>query len=450
MLVLLFILLLVGLVVSYLMSYKNVLSAWVIGHIMYLISVIILLFNYNLLKCDIQLDTLLIIMGSLVFIGAGELFVKNIYFRREKYYYPSEEELKPIAISKKYYVVSLLLMVILCIYDYYSFNYVGSYLGGSDFSSKYLLIRTVEVSASNGSDQDIPNVPLALPMAYLEFFIRILAYFYIYVYLYHKIFKLKNPYRNNWKNIIPIFLYLFICLFTLSRSIFINLIETFGIIYFIMLKQNKRQWNSNSSTRKIAKIGSGLLVGFMLIFSFVGTFKDSDVTEDVNGTLISYSAAGIYGLDEYMKGKYSKDSDYFGQNTLSNIYMFFNKFGFNFESPRYHNEPYVWGKHGEISNIASSPFYLLIDFPIPVVLLIYFIMGGIYSLMMNSIKFGKFKVKDFDGYVITAIIYYSIFMVAITDDFHHNISSVFVYYIICIYIIKYLFITKPKKQVQIV
>lgn len=446
MLILLFILLLIGFVISYLASHKNILSAWVLAHVMYMVSVFTLFLNYENLKGDISLETVVIIISSIAFIGIGELFVRNVYFKKnQKYYYPSSFELTTIPITKNKFVFSIVIMTLVCIYDFYSFNVVGSYMGGSDFASKYLLIRSAEVSVSNGGEQDFPSVPLGLPMAYLEFFVRILAYFYIFIFLYHKTFKIKNQYRSNYKNLIPVLIYLPICFFTLSRSIFINLFETFGVIYFIMLKQSKHQWNNTKSNLTILKKGAGLIAVFFLIFAFVGTFKDSDVSEDVNGTLTAYAGAGIYGLDEYMKGKYGKDSDYLGQNTLSNVYIILNKFGFNYEMPRYHNEPYVWGKHGEVSNIVSSPFYLLIDYPLPVVLFIYFLLGAMYSFFMNALKFGVFKIKDFDGYVISAMVYYSVFMIAITEDFHHNIGSVFVYSIICVYIIKHYFITKPMK-----
>lgn len=449
MLFILFALLIIGFVISYVTTHRNILSAWVLAHVMYILSVLILLINYDSLKGDITVGTCFIIIGSLAFIGAGELFVRGFFFKKKvKYYYPSRAELYPIIIKKKVYIGSLILMTALALYDYYKFNIIGSYLGGSDIATKYLLMRTMVVGDANGSEYDLPAVPLDLPMAYLEFFGRILAYFYIYIYLYHKTFRIKNLYRPNWMNLIPIVLYVPICFFTTSRSIFINLIETFGVIYFIMLKQSRRQWNSSSSNFKIIKKGIVLLAVFALIFSYVGTFKGSDVAGDASGTAVSYASGGIYGLDEYMRGRYGKESAYFGQNTFSKVYVILNKLGFNFEKPIYHNDAFVWGKHGEISNIAASPFNFMIDFPLPIVMIIYFILGMIYSFFMNSIKFGRFKVLDFNGYVITAMLYYSVFVITITEDFHSNIGSAFVYYIICVYIIKYYFITKPLKRKQ--
>ena len=451
MLFLLFALLIIGFVISYVITHRNILSAWVLAHVMYILSVFILLINYDCLKGDITVGTCFVIIGSLAFIGAGELFVRGFFFnKKEKYYYPSVSELYPIIIKKKFYIGSLILFVTLGLYDFYKFNVIGSYLGGFNMATNYFLIRTSVVGEANGTEQDLPSVPLGLPMAYLEFFVRILAYFYIYVYLYHKTFGIKHYYRPNWMNLIPIILYLPVCFFTTSRSIFINLLETFGVIYFIMLKQSRRQWNSTSSNFKILKKGVVILAVFALIFSYVGTFKDSDVTEDASGQAVSYASAGIYGLDEYMRGKFGKDSEYFGQNTLRDFYFILNKFGFDFKKPEYHNEPFVWGKHGEISNIAASPFYFMVDYPLPLVMFIYFLLGMIYSFFMNSIKFGRFKVLDFDGYVITAMLYYSVFMITITEDFHHNIGSVFVYLIICVYIIKYFFITKPLKREKMV
>ena len=154
MIFLLLFLLFLGLIISYILTNRNILSALVLAHAMYISSTLILVFNIKDLDCDISPITIVVIIGSLFFLGCGELLVSNAFNSRFKVSSPAISYLPNIDISISKYRLSIIGIVVMSAYSFYRFNYIGSYLGGSDFISKYMLKRLFDVSTSNLENAD--------------------------------------------------------------------------------------------------------------------------------------------------------------------------------------------------------------------------------------------------------------------------------------------------------
>lgn len=433
--------LIVSTVFAFLINHKNILSVYVLGHFSYVISAVVLLINSDIISYEISWKTIVLIISTLFFLGAGEFFTRNTHFKIcKRVYFPSDNDIVRFIIPSSVFYLSILVIFVLLIYNYYKFNVVGSYLGGTDFASKYLLIRTLNVDAENGVQSKTVAVPLSGLMAYLRFFVEILVYFYFYLFLYNKCYHVKNYKRNNYWNIVPLLLYFIICVFLINRSEFIKVFSVVGIMYFIFQKQSDREWNNSKSTIKIVKYGSFMFMLFLLIFALIGSLKNQKVDEEnVGGLACAYIGAPVIGLDRYIKGEVKKESEYLGQETFRNFYSVLNRLGCDFKQTAYHQDFYEWGKYGQESNLFSSPYYFMLDFPIIIVLFIYFFIGAVLSGVLYGIKFGYYKVSCFGAYVMFGLLCHSILTMSISESLHNYVGTVLVYQLISIAIIdKYL------------
>lgn len=437
MLIVLLVILLIGLIVSYGLTHRNILSPWVIAHLMYFFSTLILVFNYDIV-IDISFDTVLVIIVSLLSFGIGEIFVRfTIFSHRTRLHYAQFDEVRPITISKIAYLFSLVCIIAWTYISYLNFNRIGSYLGGGNFVAKYVLVRKAIVDASNGIEIDIDTGSYGM-LNYLGFFVEVLVYAFLFVLIYNKAYKIKGCKKTIYY-LLPVLLYLPSCILTTTRSVFIKLLAVIGIMLFYVYTQSHYGWGSVKNNNKIIKIGAILLASFFVIFSLVGQLKEQDVKEDISGTVCGYAGASICGLDAYLNGRYIRKSDYPGQVTMEGVYTLLNKIGLDYPPPAYHQEDFVWGKKGQTSNIFSAPFYVLIDFPFVGLIFIYIFWGAVLGYFMNVIKFGRVKIYNYGFYILVGMLYYPVIMISITDAFRHLIGTAFILSLISIYLLKYIF-----------
>lgn len=437
MLYVLLITLLIGLFIAYRLTNRNILSPWVIAHLMYIFSTLILVLNYDIV-IDISVDTVAVIIVSLLSFGIGEIFVRHTLFsQHSKLHYAQSNEIRPITISKKAYIFSLVSIALYAYISYSNFNLIGSYLGGGNFITKYALVRKSIVDASNGIEPIVEARSYGI-LNYLGFFVEVLVYAFVFVLIYNKFYKIKTAPPLLFY-IIPVLLYLPSCVLSTTRSIFIKLLAVIGIMLFFVYKQSNHGWGNANNNKKIIRIGIVLVLVFFALFSSVGRLKEQDVTEDISGMVCGYAGASIIGLDTYLGGRFERQSEYPGQVTLEGIYTLLNKIGFDYPPPAYHQEDFVWGKQGQTSNIFSAPFYVLIDFPFIALLFIYFFWGSILGYFMNVIKFGKARIYNYGYYILIGMLYYPVIMISITDAFRHLIGTAFLLSLISIYFLKYIF-----------
>jgi len=430
MIYLLFVVLLLGLFLSYILTNRDILSCSVIGHAVYLLSTFVLVLNYDDLCYDISFNTVCIIEGSLLFLFIGEFIGRN------NTYTPTSNnvvKLPIIKISKSNFILYICVLVLNTFYSYYRFNYVGSVLGGGNFVSKYMFVRSYLTTEEGVRGLDSISVPYSSMFSYLQFFATGIFFTFVFVYFYMLFFKSIKDKRL----LISLLIYVPVLLFSTTRSIFINTISISSIIIFLLFIQSHKGLNVYRLNKKIIKWGLIALVSFFVIFVGVGSLKEQDVLGNTGGIMTGYAGASIIGLDQYVEGKIEAKSDYPGQVTLEGLVSFLNHFGFDHKLASYHQDDFTYGNN--VSNIFAAPYYMLRDFPIPIMLLIHLGWGVIISYLISKIK--NYRVPQYlpYNYIIVGYLYYPVVMLPITDAFRHIIGMPFFYTIISLLIIqKYL------------
>jgi len=442
---LLFFCLLVGLILSYYLTGKNLLSAWVLSHIMFLISVSVVIINIDYFATDISFITVVVILMSLFFFGVGEISVRLLLFPKSKIKYPNLESLNEIIVSKKKIVLSSLVILFVLFYNYNKFIEIGSQMGGQNFITSYALVRTYAVSIENGEPL-IQGISSNHLMDFLNIFVKVLVYMYMYIFLYNLIFFRKRKLIY----FLPVLLYIPIMILGTTRSTFIQFIAFIAIIAFIMYKQKHYGWQSSKSNTNIAKYGSIFLLVFMVIFMALGTMKrekgEAYTMDSAVEFTSGYIGASIIGLDKYLNTEPLRHSDFPGQRTLDGVVSIVRKLGFNLPTAQYHQVDFTW-KNGH-SNIYASPYYLILDFSYLGLVISRFFWGFVLGYVIARFKYGYNNVHNGAVYVISSLLYYPIFMIAISEEFGNFIGAAFLYEIVFILFCQKMLIGKNDKVSQ--
>jgi len=435
MIYLLFVILIVGLFCSFVLTNRNLLSCTLLGHVFYLISTSVLVLNYKEISYDISFATVLLIEGTLICLGFGE-FIGNRLVAKKNTSQVNSNNFPKIIISRSKYIICLFFIVINSFYQYFKFNYVGSVLGGGDFISKYMLVRSYLTTEDDVRGIDTIPVPYSSLFFYSNFIATAIVYTLLFTFFYLLFFK---KIRDN-RLIYAVLVHIPVLVLSTTRSIFINTISISSIIIFLVFLQSHKNRNVSGMNKKILKWSLYALILFETIFVGVGNLKEQDVISNASSTITSYAGASIIGLDQYIIGKVKSDSDYPGQVTLEGLVSFLNHFGFDHKLATYHQDNFYYGHSA--SNIFSAPYYMLRDFPFIIVLLIHIFWGVIISYYISKVR--KFKVPQYlpYNYILVGYLYYPIVMISITDAFRHIISIPFVYTLFFLFIVQKLIIKK--------
>lgn len=437
MIYLLFICLSIGLCFFYYLNNRNILSCAIIGHISYMISTLVLMLSYNQLQYDISLSTVLIIEFSLIFLGLGEYV--GVSLNKGKIKYPESYLIPNINVTRIQFFLCISVMIVNIVYSYYRFNYIGSQLGGDSFLIRYVLLREYLTTDEGMRGVNDIVVPYENYFSCLSFLPSAIVYTFVFVYSYNLFYKKKSDFRL----LLPLFIYFPTLIFSTSRSIFIGTIVIIVVIISLVLVQSHRGWNNRSINKKIMKVGAISLLLFVAIFATVGSFKGQNVISNFKETMIAYAGASIIGLDKYVCGEISADSDYPGQVMLEGIIVFLNHFGLDCKLATYHQEHFYFGPY--TSNIFSAPYYMLRDFNVVFVMLIYMFWGvGIGNLlgkMRNCLTPFYLPMK----YVVMGYLLHPVVMLPITDGFRHITTISFAYTLVALYLIQRFVIKKSIK-----
>jgi oligosaccharide repeat unit polymerase len=432
---LLLVALIIMLFMAFLLSGRDILSPWVVSICMFILSVLVVVFNYNYWKEDISAVTVLIIIIALLSFGFGELFSKTVLFncKRKKSTINQVKLLKgnkEISISNKWIMVAIIFIIAV---TYFHFEFKKSiamaagYSGGLDTLLFYA--RHAQFNPEINSDS---SVLLSLGLTYS----RVLTYFFIFLFLYNTVFL---KFRINYlKYLCPVFLNVGNLLLTTGRTEFINLITVSLILFFIFLKQ-KHNWISKVNTR-ILIYGIIGIVLFLIIFRLSGflTGKSERLTLWDNFSL--YIGASIVALDKYISNPPS--DTFFGKESFYAIYHIFRKLGF--EIP-YYQVPleFVSWKNVNVNIYTAFRRYIQ-DFSVVGMVYIQFFLGAFYGAFYQYIKI---KNRVSLEVIIYAMVFYPIVQIALEERFFINVISVSgIYNIISMFLVWHLFKKGLEKQ----
>ncbi|MDK7472873.1 O-antigen ligase [Bacillus paranthracis] len=394
------------LLLSYFLTNKDILSPWFISCSMYLISTIFLAINAENWNVEIGAKTVLTIICALIIFGVGELVVRYAYEKRTTTGKKSTaiqlpNNGRPIVIPT--YQIGLITVAMLIILMwYFKETYRLSLLGGNPGDYTLMLKYARSASVTNAIN---PILTLLLALC------TSMAYFLIFVIMYNKIYFDK---KVKWRvYLIPLIFFVGQLVLTTGRQFFIQLITTFIIISFILIKR-KNNWSRKN--KKLIYIGLlaillflGLffLLGFLTNKSFLGFYR----------TISIYIGSSIVGLDHYLKNP-TASSPYIGGNTLFGIYASLGQFGFSVPKLYAPLEFFYIGYDG--SNIYTPLRRYIQDFSFLGMCLIQLLLGMIYA---SALMYIRSRQKIGVSIIIFAMFFYPIVESAIEERFFMLILS---------------------------
>lgn len=424
----LFICLLLGLIFSYYLTGRNILSSWVISHIVYLISTFVVIINMDYFCTDISFRTVFVIMSSLLCWGIGELLSKRLFFNKKRIVYPNITNLKVISISRGTIIISAIIVLCYFISLYRQFNIIGGIMGGETFSEKYVLMRLYALSLDDATP--ILQIHINPLVKYGNILVQVIFYIFTYAFLFNYTFFKKRC----WTFLVPIILYIPTLVLGTTRSAFISFFSFIAIIVFIMNKQANHAWLNHRNNIRIAKRGLIFVVSFMIVFMILGNIKSEGnfTFRTFKSFSSSYIGASIIGLDQYLESIPLGRSDYPGERTLDGVYSILKKMGLDLPTRQYHQSEFYW-QNGS-SNIYSSPYYLLIDFSYIGLYLSRIFWGLILGYALGRFMYGYNDINRSVSYTITSLLYYPVIMTAISESFGNMIGVYFLYIVCFLYI----------------
>jgi len=435
--ILLFLLIMI-MFIAYSLNSKDLLSPWVISIVMFTISVVVVIINYDYWDIDISAYTVLVIILALLAFGLGETLIRLVFISKMNKHshvdFQAKKE-KEIFISSKYIFLTCVFMIIIS-YSYYKHIYYLSLVvgnpGGVESMLKYARIALINLNTYNTYNELNYFVSQGLIIS------QCLTYFFIYVFLYNTIFI---KYRTRYLIcLFPVIIYSLQIILSTNRIPFVRLIPFFLLTLFIFWKK-KNNW-SNKLDIKIIKYSIRTFLLFIVFFYLLGFFTGKMENSSLRDTTSIYIGSPVVTLDIYLKSP--PERDFFGKETLYGIYNILRKLNFNIPNYKPQLKPVSW--HNGTSNIYTALRRYIQDYTIGGMLFIEFFIGLLYGGFLHKIKYNKIIGKDI---LIYSMFFFPIIESAWDERFLNIIFTArTVYLYIYISIIYWFFIKIKQKRIR--
>jgi oligosaccharide repeat unit polymerase len=431
---------LVGTIIIYVLSRKNLLSPIFILFGLFTLSTFAIVIDIDYYGIDISFKTYFVLLFSLIFWGIGDLYAKFYYstYKKQKSDFIVEYAIKP---SNAIFTISILIVSSVSYLEFSRFIKIGEHLGGTNFLSYYVLIRNYVVEVQNF--QRIDNVyPLTGFVASLITLSKIIAYSYIFIF----IFNITYGYEKKFKYLIPAFLYIPILLFSSSRSSFIEFFSWCFIISILIRYQAKGWGIGNNKILKKMLIPSLVL---MIGFYSLGFVRSAGVgpmfTNEMFDSLSKYMGSSIFGLDYLLDGHIPQGRP-FARETFPIIYTILEKVGYKINHVPLHSEFFYWKTDG--ANIYTALRNPIIDFSIVGMYGTRVILGFLYGLLIRHFVYYRNNPYNILEYVVFPMFYYPLIMYSFGDLFHSFLNFDFIYTLFFLYVINKAIIKKSKILIE--
>ena len=413
----------------YLLFDRNILSPTVIGTSMFFVSSLFAFLYSEKWHTDISVNTLLIIITSIMAMGAGEFLIHIMCYKRTQFVTFNTKNDKPIFVKKStvYFIVLIFSLLLL---NYYKETVriateAGYKKGGDMLMLFYARIAVLNEKGLYSGRNRLASISFNL--------LRSLSYLFTYIFLYNKII-LKQ--KKIIYQIFPVLLFIPYLILTTGRTEFIYMITIWIIIGSVFFMQTK-SWNPRY-TGKIVIIGIVGIGIFLLFFIIAGSFKSNKLTEHAFDSIAFYTGLSIPSLDSYFTKDYP-DNSLFGEHTLYGIYYILRKFRFSI--PKLY-QPFEFATfHNVRGNVFTVIRRYHQDFGFFGLYFMMFFLGFFYSFLF--LKFNKTRRNM--GLLFYASILSPIVEMSIEERFFMFIVSVSTLYsFLYMYIFFRIFVNKPK------
>lgn len=292
---------------------RNILSPTVLAISMFVLSTFIACLNIETWKFTISSYTVVMIITSLMALGAGEFVVRLFYYKRiqaKNNHIP----LVPIELSVS---ITLVLSVIFSLLFVHYLQELMRLAVAAGYKKNKGLLFVAYVRMASLKPEIYGRIDRLA--GWSSTLVQVFAYVFLYIICYNKIFF--NKFRLSY--LIPVITYLPYTVFSGGRTQFIYVIAFFIVVGGTFYLQ-KNKWRLESMF-KILKAGVLGIVAFLCIFVAVGSLKSSTITNAAFSTISFYMGMSIPSLDDYFLNPRPK-GEYFGEHVLFGVYSFLKKF----------------------------------------------------------------------------------------------------------------------------
>lgn len=435
---LLFLILIMLVIVSFLLSLKDVLAPSVIVNLMFLFCCFFTILNTTKWGIyEFKLETVIFIVLSLsaftlgCAIGNSGAYVRpvsNINVDKKRIFALTKEQ--PIKIS----FLGWLLLMAVCVFALYIYaqeTFRISLEAGNDKGLSYMIYYS-----------RIAQLRMKLNVnrlaQHLFLFCKELSYIMIFIFFYNVFLdKFRFKYLLYF---FPTVVYSLLLVLNSGRFLFIHLFVFIFIVGMFCYKISKRKFSAG--TWKVIKKGSVLLIVFFTLFQIYGVVIRKD-TSSLLDTISIYAGSGIYALDRFMELPLESNT-FFGSETLISVYLILNKLGFKTPS-LYSPRDFIEFANGYQTNVFTAFRRYYVDYRVFGTLLFLLMLGIVYGYLYYRIR--KNKKMGF-LIILSGILYAPLVEFAIEERFLLKICSLSMIYELIYLSIIYLIIIKRKKRIR--
>ena len=406
---LLTVLLAVNLIFVYSLNGKQFFSPTIIVNGMFLLSSLVVVTNWKFFgKEDISAYCLLIIMLSIYSLSLGELVIIRAFRNKRKYSIESQlgdnaDNIQPLRVGKLFVLCVCLVGVYIIIAGLVSIYKISLSLGND--RGIFYALSYVRMYVNSGKSLDIGRY-----ITYPAVFVKAAALYCLVVFCYNNI----NKGRSSVKLLLPGVLY---CLYTVtstSRTGFFEMFCAFIIIFYALYIQKNK--GSKVST-KLIRVTIIIVVLVMLLFILLGNLRTVAYEENTASDIVNYLGSSLIVFSRWL-GRYEM-SPYPGYATFPQLINILNRIGIVDVSVSYDEmfaaEDVLASSRSNLKTWLRAPIE---DFTIVGMLVSRFIIGAIYSCLVQWLTNKNKKIEDRIGrFIFGCLLFYPLISAAFADKF---------------------------------
>lgn len=415
---------------AYIINQFDIFSVSSIYISMFLLSLAIVVINYNYWNETISFKSALILSLGIILFVIGDLF-STIYFKMN--YKKRKGSLNPLltrnVTHEKLLIYFFIFISLLVQVLYFSYIRELAIISGFGTSGRSLLFYARQ-SILNNSIYYPPGWLLKFGKSFVKGFAFIMIYLVSYRYFFNKK-KIKLLY------IVPIFIYLIQSIFSTGRTELIYLfVYTFLITVFHM--KISKKWSVKSNIKTIVN-GILLVVVFLVLFRFLGYLTGKSDYLGLWDNISIYLGSSIIAFGIYIENG-SLNNVYFGEETLGGIYSALNFIGLNFPRLYVPLESISW--LNVRTNVYTSLRRYINDYGLFGLILIQFILGLGYGYNFNKFKYSR---NTHIRLILFAKLFFPVVEAVIEERFFNIIFTTgMLYDLVILVLIHHIFLIKQK------
>lgn len=311
-------------------------------------------------------------------------------------------------------ILSIILMLILVYFSVKEVYELSLALGNTNgYSNMIKVVRPVIESNT---------VSFSRWMSYRQLIAQVISYCYIFIFIFNVIYDKFSIFYLKF--LIPLIIYIPFLILTTGRMSLLTLVIYIAVLS-ILLYQKKKGYSMKS---KMKSIGILIVAGicFISLFLIFGNFTGKVITDERTPLVIlsHYAGLSIPALDVGLNEVFVENG-YIGSTTLNGIYRSLNSIGFDGVSVQLFL-PFV-KFDGIDTNVYTAEYRYVKDFGYIGMFAIMWILGAIYTILYNIVKF--ISNNEF-LYIIYSSIIYPLFLTSIDERIFLDLIGTSIVYLL--------------------